>query len=109
MLVDVDDEKVKFAVNAGVKCINSTKEDILKAWKEYSGQNHCNAAIEGTGFGSALGSCIEAVGHHATVVLMGTPGADTQIKQSQHGLILRKELIIKGIWNSYFKAKEIDE
>lgn len=31
LLVDVDSEKVDFANNAGVKCINSTNEDILKA------------------------------------------------------------------------------
>lgn len=109
MLVDVVDEKVEFAKKCGVHCISSKTQDILKSWKLFSGQKYADAVIEGTGFGSALGSAIELCKPHGKLVLMGNPAFDTQIKQMQHSQILRKELCIKGIWNSYYKAKEIDE
>ena len=34
--------------------------------------------------------------------MMGNPHKDTQIKLQNHSLILRKEINLIGIWNSYY-------
>lgn len=109
MLVDVVDEKVKFANEHGVYCVNSVKQDLAQSWEDFSNTRLCDAVIEGTGAGVALGSAIEVVKPHGKIVLMGNPVGDTQIKLAQHSGILRKEISISGIWNSYYKGKDIDE
>jgi L-iditol 2-dehydrogenase len=40
---------------------------------------------------------------------MGNPYKDTSIKLAQHSALLRKELNLKGMWNSHFAATPINE
>lgn len=109
MLVDVVDSKVEFAKDKGIYCVNSTTKDILNQWHNFSGNKHADFVIEGTGFGTALGGAIEIAKAHGKIVLMGNPASDTQIKLAQHSLILRKELSITGIWNSYYVGTDVNE
>lgn len=109
MLVDVVDEKVNFAIEKGVHCVNSTTTDINDEWLAYTGLNFADAVIEGTGFSDPFCSAINLCKPHGKIVLMGNPAGDTLIKQKFHSLILRKELNICGIWNSYYKGIDIDE
>ncbi|MDO5328701.1 MAG: alcohol dehydrogenase catalytic domain-containing protein [Coriobacteriia bacterium] len=90
ILVDIVDEKIDFANKHGVKCVKDIPDTLF------------DSSIEGTGFGNALGNAINHTKPHGTVVLLGNPASDTQIKLSQHSNILRKELTIKGVWNSYY-------
>ena len=65
--------------------------------------------IEGTGAGAALGLGIECCKTFGTVVMMGNPHRDTTIKLAQHSMILRKELVLRGIWNSHYAQSPINE
>ena len=40
---------------------------------------------------------------------MGNPHRDTTIKLAQHSMILRKELVLRGIWNSHYAQSPINE
>jgi L-iditol 2-dehydrogenase len=110
MLVDVVDEKVAFAKEHGEALIvNGIKQNVLEEFKKINNGAPPDVAIEGTGTGAALGQAIECTRTFGTVVMMGNPHKDTTIKLAQHSQILRKELVLRGIWNSHFAATPINE
>lgn len=41
--------------------------------------------------------------------MLGNPAGNTAISQSAHSQLLRRELVIKGIWNSHFGSTPINE
>ena len=109
VLVDIADEKVKFATERGMIVLNSMKQDVVAEFIKLNNGKKADIVIEGTGTGEALGQAIEAAKTFGTIVLMGNPHKDTTIKLSQHSNILRKELILRGIWNSHFTEMPVNE
>lgn len=109
VLVDVVDEKVAFGQARGQIVLNSMKEDVNAAFRSLNGGRAADVVIEGTGTGAALGLGIECARTFGTVVLMGNPHKDTTIQLKQHSQILRKELNLKGIWNSHYADTPINE
>lgn len=110
MLVDVLDEKVAFAREHGESdTVNGIKQNILDEFKKINNGALPDIAIEGTGTGAALGQAIECTRTFGTIVLMGNPHKDTTIKLDQHSSLLRKELTLKGMWNSHYAATPINE
>ena len=109
LLVDVVDGKVEFAKQHGFDCINSRNEGFIDSVKKYFGGKLADCAIEGTGFGSALENAINTVKPFGKITLLGNPAGDTQISLKAHSTILRKELEIKGMWNSHFSNNPINE
>ena len=89
--------------------IDSSKEDITETLKNELGGKLCDVAIEGTGSAQTFNQCIENVKAGGTVVLMGNPSGDTTITRVNHSSILRKELVIQGIWNSCYSSTPINE
>jgi len=109
VLVDVVDEKVKFAEERGQITLNASAQDILTEFQKLNGGKPADVVIEGTGTSAALNQAIDCVKTFGTIVLMGNPHKDTNIKLTQHSKILRKELVIKGIWNSHYSDTPINE
>ena len=109
ILFDVVDEKIEFARERGCQAYSNRSENPADVIKRITGGKLADVTIEGTGYGSALGQCVECTKTFGTIVLMGNPVGDTQIALSQHSLILRKELTIVGIWNSHFFDIPINE
>ncbi|MBO4973112.1 MAG: galactitol-1-phosphate 5-dehydrogenase [Clostridia bacterium] len=89
-IVDISDEKIEFAKKFGFELYD----------KDRDGEADC--VIEGTGVTPGLNNCISAVKSHGTIVLMGNPAHDMTIKQSVYSQILRKEVTLKGTWNSSY-------
>jgi L-iditol 2-dehydrogenase len=110
MMVDVADEKIRFAREHGeALTVNGINQNVVEEFKKINRGALADIVIEGTGVGAALGQSIECVRTFGTVVLMGNPRTDTIIKLAQHSQILRKELELKGMWNSHFAATPINE
>ncbi|MDR1507684.1 MAG: galactitol-1-phosphate 5-dehydrogenase [Treponema sp.] len=110
MLVDVVDQKVAFARERGERfVVNGITQDVPGEFRKINNGALPDAAIEGTGTGAALAQAIDCTRTFGTVVLMGNPHKDTTIPLSRHSQILRKELILKGMWNSHFAATPINE
>ena len=89
-IVDISPEKIEFAKKFGFELYDSERD----------GKADC--VIEGTGVTPGLNNCIDAVKSHGTIVLMGNPAHDMTIKQSVYSQILRKEVTLKGTWNSSY-------
>ena len=110
MMVDVVDEKAAFARERGeIFTVNGIKQNILEEFKMINNGFPPDVVIEGTGTGAALGQAIECIRTFGTIVLMGNPHKDTTVKLAQHSQILRKELVLKGMWNSHYAATPINE
>ena len=109
IVFDVVDEKIEFAKARGVEAGNNLTNNPKDLIKAFTGGKLADVCIEGTGTGAALGQCVECCKTMGTIVLMGNPGRDTQIKLGQHSQILRKELVLKGIWNSHYSEFPINE
>lgn len=109
VLFDVVEEKIEYGKQHGVDVLNNMTGNPKDLIKEYTGGKLADVVIEGTGTGAAFGQAIECCKTLGTIVLMGNPAKDTTIKLSQHSSILRKELTIKGIWNSHFSDNPINE
>ncbi|AEB07331.1 Alcohol dehydrogenase GroES domain protein [Coriobacterium glomerans PW2] len=108
-ICEIVEEKVEFARQRGAQVINGSACDIREAFRELSAGRDADVVIEGTGTGAALGQAIECARTFGTVVLLGNPVRDTTISLSQHSAILRKELSLKGIWNSHYAATPVNE
>ena len=86
---DIDARKLDYAASLGFDAYEAQKVDVF---------------IEGAGAPSALETGLEAVKAFGNVVLMGNPYGDMSIPQKIYWHILRKQLTLKGAWNSMFNA-----
>ncbi len=109
LLVDISDEKVAFAQKRGIAAINGTRQDFLAELRRYTGGKLADVVIEGTGSGAALNNAIHCVKAFGTITLMGNPHKDTTIGLAEHSMLLRKEVAITSVWNSYFANQPINE
>lgn len=100
MLVDISPEKVAFAKEKGFRVVNSREENVAEAVRRLNNGRLADAAIEGTGAGVVLSTCIECVRAKGTIALLGNPAGETKIPQKLHSMMLRKEVDVHGVWNS---------
>ena len=89
LISDIDDKRVEFFKKLGF---------------EEMGRESADICIEASGSMSALEKAIESVVTFGTVVLVGNAPKDVTIKNKVYSQILRKQLQIKGSWNSDFKV-----
>jgi len=84
---DIDARKLDFATQYG--------------FVPYNGET-VDAAVEGAGVTPALALCLEALKPKGTLVLMGNPSGDVAMTQKVYWHILRKQLTLRGTWNSTY-------
>ena len=109
ILTDIDEVKAEFARERGFTVINSMKEDCVARIHEMTGGRGADVVIEGTGTSSGINTAIECVRVGGRVVMLGNPHKDTTIALNNHSLLLRKELVLSGVWNSYYEEFPINE
>lgn len=109
VLVDIDDEKKRFAQERGLTVINSMEEDCQEYVAKMTGGKMADIIIEGTGTGPALNNGIACCHAGSTITLLGNPHKDTTIKLDQHSSILRKELKLVGVWNNFYNELPFNE
>lgn len=100
LLVDIAPDKIAFAREKGFEAVNSRETDVPKEVRKRNHGQLADAAIEGTGAGSVFSDCIACVRAMGTVSLLGNPAGDTVIGETIHSMMLRKEINVKGVWNS---------
>jgi L-iditol 2-dehydrogenase len=84
-LIDIDEKKRTFAKELGFEIEINGKYDIV---------------IEGAGVSASYQQAMFVAKTFGTVVLMGNPIKNMDISQKGYWEILRKELTVKGTWNS---------
>ena len=84
-------------------CLQS-EVNTLEWLCDQNGGKPVDAAIEGTGRGEVLEQCILSVKGQGTIVTLGNPNSDVYISRDTYWKILRRQLHIKGTWNSRFST-----
>ncbi len=109
ILVDIDARKLAFANQVGFPLtINSLESDAPAVVREMTGGNGSDVTIEGTGASVALDNCLKSARVFGRVVLMGNPLKEMTLSQKGYWEILRKQLTLRGTWNSGFNALHND-
>ncbi len=109
LLVDVVESKAEFAREHGMDATTASGNDLVQVVKKAFGGKLADVSIEGTGYGSALENCIWCTKAFGNVVLLGNPAGNTAISLKAHSQLLRREINIRGIWNSHFGGTPINE
>ena len=100
LLVDIAEDKVAFAQQKGFDAVHSKVQNVPDEVRRLHGGRLADAAIEGTGFGAVINTCVECVRPCGTVALLGNPANDATIPVNIHSMMLRKEIAVMGVWNS---------
>lgn len=109
ILTDIDDTKQKFAEDRGLTVINTLKQDLDEEIQMLTNGRGIDLVIEGTGTSPGMNDAIRSVRYGGKVVWLGNPHRDTTIQLSNHSEILRKEINMFGVWNSYYANTPINE
>lgn len=109
ILLDVIDEKINDLRTKGYKVLNSLDKNLKKEINEILNGEPLRIVVEGTGTSSGLNIAIDLAHHMGNIALLGNPHKDTILKLENHSKILRKELNIFGVWNSYFAKNPLNE
>ena len=89
VLIDIDEKKVEFAKKLGFETQTSELYDIV---------------IEGAGVSASFENAMKAAKPFGTVILMGNPAREMTLSQTGYWEILRKELVLRGTWNSSYNS-----
>lgn len=100
LMVDIDEAKLEFAANMGLKFgCNAKKQDPV-AWVQEMSELGADICVEASGTSVAFEQCMRAARPFGSVVLMGNPESEMLLPAESYSSILRKQLTIHGTWNS---------
>lgn len=107
ILLDVDGHKIDFARKVGFPdAMSNAEEGWMEKIMELTSGTGVDIAVEGAGVSPALAGCLCAAKPLGKVVLMGNPSGDMALSQKDYWEILRKQLTVKGTWNSSYTQKK---
>ncbi len=92
VVIGRNENKRQLVENTGLSYEEHTKSD----GKEY------DVVLEAVGTPESVDLALNMVRPGGTVVLMGNPSGDILLSQNTYWRILRKQLVIKGTWNSFY-------
>jgi L-iditol 2-dehydrogenase len=103
IVADVDESKLALAGKLGfTRRVNSQKEDPVEYVRQLTGGKGADLALDAAGLASAVEGCLKSVRTFGKVVLVGNPAKNMDIAQHAYWEILRKQLTLKGTWNSSY-------
>ena len=104
ILIDVVEERLKFAQTLGVRyTVNTQSDDLEERVREYTNGRMAECAIEASGANSAVRASLDIVCNAGRIVFTGWPKKETSLPTD---IITRKELDLRGSRNS---AGEFEE
>ena len=102
MLIDIDERKLEFAKNIGFNNICNSMEVDPVSWVKDITKSGADVVIEASGSYRALCQGVLCSRNLGKVILLGNPASDAVIDKKTYSFILRKQLTLKGTWNSVY-------
>lgn len=102
ILCDIDQTKVNFANKLGFTAVNSRENDPVEFIKSQTNSMGADVCIEGAGVSMTFEQALKSVKTDGHVVCMGNPAGDMTLTQNGYWEILRKQLTVRGTWNSSY-------
>jgi L-iditol 2-dehydrogenase len=108
--IDISDDKLREAMERGCdRSINSLKEDLFEKINEYTNGRGVDIALECAGSNITQEQCLLVTSKKGKVGYLGIAYKDVHLSEQAFENIFRRELTVKGFWNSYsapFPGKE---
>jgi L-iditol 2-dehydrogenase len=110
MLVDIDARKLELAssLRLGETC-NAREGDPVDWVKTVTGGRGADLVIEAAGAPQTFEQALRMTRPLGRVVMMGNPAGDVRLPQATVSQLLRKQLTVRGTWNSSFAAVPLNE
>jgi L-iditol 2-dehydrogenase len=110
LLVDIDARKLSMARDLHLgEVFNARQGDPVTWVQELTQGRGADVVIEAAGTSVTLEQSLRAARPLGHVVIMGNPSSEVKLPQSTVSQILRKELTIRGTWNSSFASLPTNE
>jgi L-iditol 2-dehydrogenase/galactitol-1-phosphate 5-dehydrogenase len=108
-VVDIDEKKLAIARGLGFKAINALSEPVVERIREATQGRGVSLAIEACGLAQTFTQALECAAVHGQVLFMGNISSDLQLSKQMISSILRRELTIRGTWNSQVVPRPLDD
>ncbi|ERN55124.1 galactitol-1-phosphate 5-dehydrogenase [Alkalihalophilus marmarensis] len=100
--IDISDEKLEEAKMMGCeRTINPLKEDLVETVLSYTNGEGVDLSLECAGSKVTQEQCLLVTRKKGKVGYLGIAYSDVLLKEHAFESIFRKELTLKGFWNSY--------
>jgi len=109
IMIDIDQAKLEKAASLGFPLtINSLGQDAPESIAKLTNGRGADVVIEGAGASASLENCVKSAKAFGRVVLMGNPVKDMTFSRDAYSGILRKQLTLRGTWNSSYNTAKND-
>lgn len=88
-----------------ITLVNSEDSNFIETIKSVN-KKLPEIVIEGTGNEIMISKALEIIDRQGIVVLMGNPSGDVHLEKKVYWQILRKEIVLKGTWNSSYGSDD---
>jgi len=98
-----NEKKLQFANELqipNIKTLNSTQPDYIEKLQEYTDKKLADVVVECVGSNESIAMAILSVKKGGTVIAVGNPEGKIDLERDVYWKLLRKELTLKGSWNS---------
>jgi len=110
LLTDVDPQKLRLAEQLGLgTTLNASQADPIAWAEQLTGGRRPDLVVEAAGVSATFEQALRMARPLGRVVIMGNPAGEVRLSQSTISQMLRKELTIRGTWNSRFTELPVDE
>lgn len=100
--IDISEKKLAESEALGADyCINATKEIVIARIMELTQDLGVDIALETAGSKVTQEQCLLVTKKHGKIGYLGIARSDILLKEKSFESIFRKELVVKGFWNSY--------
>jgi L-iditol 2-dehydrogenase len=109
ILFDVDEKKLDFAKSLGFEhTTDPAKNDPAAYVSSLTDGKGADLCLDAAGVSPTVEGAIRTAGRAGKVILMGNPAGDIHLPQKSYWEILRRQLTLKGTWNSSYNDTEND-
>lgn len=102
------ENKIAYAKKLGFDTLNINSENLSEEIQAKTGQDGFDIVIEAVGSNASIEKAISLTTALGCVVLVGNPSDDLKLPKNVYWSILRKQLTIKGSWNSSYNSRVND-
>lgn len=102
LLADIDRRRLDFARSLGFEDVADPGRRNIADWVRDCTGLGADLTVEAAGNAAALEQCLANARPLGRVVLLGNPSGDMALTQTGYWSILRRQLTLRGTWNSTF-------
>lgn len=109
LVADVDERKLEIAETMGFTGIHAGREDPIEYINEYTKGNGADFVVEACGLPLTYSQSVNAAARFGQVLFMGNITGALCLGKKEVSDILRREITIRGTWNSKIVPKGNDD